>query len=67
DLGDVVVNESTGHKAGQLFTFGSITARDFGTADQLNDIDNFFVSSPQSTLVGGTDIKRLVLLGLRAW
>lgn len=67
DLGDVVVNQSTGHKAGQLFTFGSITARNFGTADQLNDIDNFFISSPQSALVGGTDIKRLVLLGLRAW
>ncbi|HDP77157.1 MAG TPA: hypothetical protein ENN47_03030 [Mesotoga infera] len=66
DLGDVIVNNN-GHKAGQLFTFGSITARDFGTADQLDDIDNFFVSSPQSTLVGGTDIKRLVLLGLRAW
>jgi len=67
DLGDVLVNNNTGHKAGQLFTFGSITARDFGTAEQLNDIDNFFVSSPQSTLVGGTDIKRLVLMGLRAW
>ncbi|KUK78920.1 MAG: Uncharacterized protein XD94_1580 [Mesotoga prima] len=68
ELNDVVgVNNSTGHRAGQLFVFGSITARDFGTESQLSNIDNFFVSSPRSTMVEDTDMKRLVLIGLRAW
>lgn len=54
-------------KAGQLFIFGSVIAKYFGRDDQLDFIDNFFVSSSQETLGGGSTSKRLVLLGLRAW
>ncbi|HNR79610.1 MAG TPA: hypothetical protein PKG85_05145 [Mesotoga infera] len=64
DLGTVVKNERT--KLGQLFFFGSITGNRFGTVEEMNYLDNLFVSSTRG-ITGGTFGKRLILAGLRAW
>jgi len=64
DLGTVVKNERT--KLGQLFFFGSITGNRFGTIEEMNYLDNLFVSSTRG-ISGGTFGKRLILAGLRAW
>jgi len=69
DIGIVVQenNKDKVTKLGQLFVFGSITAKQLGTEDQLSNIDNLFVSSPQDTTGGYSTNKRFVLVGLRAW
>jgi len=69
DIGIVVQEDKKDKvtKLGQLFVFGSITAKQLGTEDQLSNIDNLFVSSPQDTTGGYSTNKRFVLVGMRAW
>ncbi len=52
---------------GQLYIFGSLTGNRFDPLDQLRNIYNLFVSSPQNTDGGYSTTRRLVLMGLRAW
>ena len=52
---------------GQLYIFGSLTGNRFDPLDQLRNIYNLFVSSPQNTDGGHSTTRRLVLMGLRAW
>lgn len=52
---------------GQLYIFGSLTGNRFDPLDQLRNIYNLFVSSPQNSDGGFSTTRRLVLMGLRAW
>jgi hypothetical protein len=54
-------------KKGQFYIFGSLTGNRFDPHDELRNIYNLFVSSPQNTDGGDSTTRRLVLMGLRAW